>query len=81
MGTVWVLRVDHRHGADVTVHSSVAAAKESLREWVHSWWDETAGRCGAPDAPPDNPDEAIQFYFEAMAGEESYAIDEAEMNP
>lgn len=80
MGVVWVLKIDHRHGSDTTVHESADAAKEALVAYVHEWWDEVAGFRGAPETPPDGPDEVIDAYFEANGDREWYSIDEAVVN-
>lgn len=77
MNVVWVLKIDHRHGSNVTVHSTESAAQAALLTYVQEWWCETDGRCGAPDTVPADADEAIDTYFEVMGDTEWYSIDES----
>ena len=62
---VTVLSISHRHGTDTTVHISLAAAREALHAWVVEWWDKEI-----PNRPrPEDPEEAIQMYFERVSDE------------
>lgn len=79
--TVTVLAIDHGHGTNVTVHKDHDAARAELARFVHSWWAEWIGRTGSSDVPlsgepPENDDEAVEAYFDAACGYESYWIED-----
>ncbi|BBY54000.1 hypothetical protein H7J07_05200 [Mycobacterium koreense] len=79
--TVWVLKIDHRHGTDATVHKTKQGAEEALLAYVHEWWDEAATRIGAdiPAEPPADSSAAIDMYF-ATQGDEFFEIDETSVS-
>ena len=72
---VTVLRIEHRHGVNVTVCPSTEVAERVLWEYVKDWWPEEIGR-----AMPAEHQIAIDEYFEEMVGSEYYALDCGEMN-
>jgi hypothetical protein len=73
---VWILRISHRHGSDVTVHRTQDGAMDALYQYVYQWWSSEGlrGRC------PENRDRAIARYFEAQA-DEYWDLDAGELQP
>lgn len=76
--TVWVLDIEHRHGRNVDVYASEAAARAGLIAWVHNWWAEAVGvdaelgdgrRVTVQSEPPSDDNEAIDQYFAAKNDE------------
>jgi hypothetical protein len=67
--TVWVLQVSHRHGEDLSCHSTEQRAKAALAEYCEEWWEHEV-----QDKPmPEDPQERIKLYYEEV-GEESADI-------
>lgn len=72
--TVWVLRIEHRHGFNMEAFTTEELATESLYEYVKEWW----AKDGPKDAAvPEDRDEAIEAYFESNG--ESHDITEVEV--
>jgi hypothetical protein len=68
---VYLLRVDHRHGVNSTIHATYESGKRGLLDYVkHSWeWE-------LDNAPmPDDGDETIAKYFE-LVEDELYTLDQ-----
>jgi hypothetical protein len=62
---VWILTIEHKHGTDVYAHKTEAGAKGALLDYVQEWWSIEVG-----DEPiPENPDAAIERYFEEACNE------------
>lgn len=66
MTEVWVtvLRIEHRHGTDVTVHSTEAGADKWLADYCREWWE--------PQYMGDMPEgvwDMIDVYFEQTENE------------
>lgn len=86
--TVWLLDIHHRHGNDVTTHSSEDTANGALFDYVAQCWPEVAGReyvvdgqtRVAPAEVPADADTAIDIYFE-INGDESYTISSDLLGP
>lgn len=72
---VTVLRIEHRHGTNVTPCSSSETAEKRLWEYVNNWWPEEVG-----GTMPSDRQTAIDQYFEKMGGTEYYAFDDTEMD-
>ena len=74
---VWTLTIDHRHGTDVRVFRSEAAARTALAAFARQWWPgergEDARYSDANFAALDDA-EAIDEYFREV-GDECFAID------
>jgi hypothetical protein len=71
-----VLRVEHRHGDDLSLHPTYAAAKADLVDYVWTWWSREL-----PDDPePDDDDEAIAWYFDRLE-DEGYCIEPVTVGP
>lgn len=78
---VWVLRIEHRHGADVVVFATEEAALNSLWMYVQTWWAEEMCRYELVPMPEDRG-AAIDAYFEEMSGKlgrEFYELTEQEV--
>lgn len=68
---VWALTIVHRHGDDTSLFSSHAEAHAALAAFVNEWWPrELADR-----AKPDDPQEAVDAYFELVG--ENYSLTES----
>lgn len=72
---VHVFVFEHRHGRDISVHASGGAAYASAaaiarRDWAEARQRETT----LPAIPPPQDVEAVEMYFAAQEGEESYEI-------
>jgi len=65
IGPVWVLVIEHKHGANHYAHRTEAGARATLAEYVAEWWDDWNGL----DERPEDPEEAIKLYFEAQESE------------
>lgn len=59
---VWVTMYDHKHGTDIEVFESEAAAEAYRQELVGDYWDDTM-----EEAKPSDPKEAADAYFAAGA--------------
>lgn len=74
--TLFVLCIEHRHGNDISVHTSEEEARDDLAGFVGDWWYEI-------DEPVDTSDmerdAAIDFYFEHQPGE-TYSISRHEID-
>ena len=67
---VWVLSIESRYGADLSVHHSEEDGRAALRAFVVQAWEQD--RRGQP--MPDDEDEAVRRFFEQ--GEERYELEE-----
>ena len=67
---VWVLSIESRYGADLSVHHSEEDVRAALRAFVVQAWEQD--RRGQP--MPDDEDEAVRRFFEQ--GEERYELEE-----
>jgi hypothetical protein len=72
-GVVHVLRHSHRHGTDISVHTTAGGAAATLAAIVRGQWGDMLGRSDAPGAPP-TPDgltdaEATAMYFDHQQDE------------
>lgn len=71
---------EHRHGVDISAHSSEELARKHVAEIARKWWSEAREREPRssleplPEAPPEDDWEAIQLYFSARDGDESVSI-------
>jgi hypothetical protein len=72
---VWVLTVIHKHGYDVSAHTTQEGAHGALASYVGDWWDQEMSE----ELIPDDDGEAIDRYFAKMSDAESYSIDECEL--
>ncbi len=63
---VFVLRISHRHGTDVSVAATEEAAERELYAYVTSNWSELRERIGRQVRQPKTPKIAIERYFEVM---------------
>lgn len=73
---VWTLTLTHRHGEDVTVHSTRERVDEALHAHVIAWWPHEL-----PDEPmTGNAPSDISDYFEKVQ-DESANIEEHEITP
>lgn len=74
---VFTLTIDHRHGTDVYVNATEEGRLGALYGYACAWWaDARRGDDTLPAAPPEDADDAIDLYFDALGGEESYSLDE-----
>lgn len=77
---VVVLRIEHRHGDNVSVCVDMEIANQRLWEYVESWWQQEIGEITIPS----DRQAAIDRYFEAMrerfSGAEYYYIEETEID-
>ena len=72
---VHVFLFEHRHGRDVTVHASAELAYAVAAEIARRDWDEArAFDATLPPTPPTQDVEAVERYFAALEGIESYEI-------
>lgn len=68
--TIWVLVIEHRHGANTYVHKTEAGAQQSLRAYVDDNWAQELGTRPVPDDEED----MIAEYFERV-DDEHYSLD------
>lgn len=78
---VHVLIIQHKHGEDISVHSSEEYARNELYDYICNWWGEWDELPWDEDKEcnklPENRDEAIDMYFEvAIDHGEGYEIAE-----
>jgi hypothetical protein len=70
------LLIDHRHGADLTLHPAYDAAMAALVGYVRYWWADEL-----PDEPePANDEAAVARYFDRLE-DEDYRIERAVLQP
>ncbi len=72
---VHVFVFEHRHGRDITVHTSAklayaATAKIARRDWAEARRSDKT----LPASPPTDDVEAVEMYFGAQEGREFYEI-------
>lgn len=69
--TVWVLTIEHRHGRDTLAFERKTAAEGHLFDYVKKWWSKAVG----DHLPmPEDPQLAIETYFDGYAQDESADI-------
>lgn len=74
---VFVLRIEHRHGDDVSVHTSREGARNALASYVDDWWNEVADNLDEPvEFSSLDRDAAIDLYFEHQT-DEYFHIDDS----
>lgn len=66
---VTVQSISHRHGTDLAVYATAAAAHAALATWARTYWNEVAAEPYVPGVAPDDDDEAVDLYFELHQGE------------
>lgn len=78
---VWILTVRHSHGSDCWAAATEALALQQLREYVDEWWEheKAAWTSGKPPRRPRNADTRVTKYFEELAPDETFAIEETEV--
>lgn len=64
-----LLVINHKHGETKTLHTTEAAAKAALHEYVTAEWEREIGT-----PLPTDPEAAIDLYFDEMAGTEFYEL-------
>lgn len=69
---VFSLKIEHKHGSDITSHRSREGAMAVLHAYVLDWWEKE----GVAGVIPSDRDEAIEAYFEEV-GNEFWSIDES----
>jgi len=74
--TIYLLMIDHRHGANTSAHKTQEGALTALASYVAQEWE---GEMPAGEAMPESEGEAIANYFHHMEGRESYDIEETEL--
>ncbi len=84
---VHVLRIEHRHGSDVSSHSTNGKALKALDDYVKSNWDDMFHDSYQPSKETPMPrlrDDRIEDYFEkaqrVMGREEFHEIHECEVD-
>ena len=70
--TVWILAIDHDYGTNLSAHKTETGARDNLAGYVAEWWHREMGT----EPLPDEPDEAIDVYFERVENE-SYTLEES----
>ncbi|MGW2563423.1 hypothetical protein ACWCXB_30210 [Streptomyces sp. NPDC001514] len=75
-GSVWVLRRQDRHEAEVTLWADEDSALACLARHVRSSWDNVLGDDGIPQCPPLNDREVVDLYYgpEAERAGERYSL-------
>lgn len=72
---IWVLRHEHKHGDDVTLHSNHDAGLTTLARIVRRQWDNITGN---PDVPPTpwqlSDQDAVALYFAHRCDVEMYSL-------
>ena len=72
---VHVFVFEHRHGRDITVHAGAEGAYEAAAEIARRDWAEARRRDRSlPESPPADDVEAVEMYFTAQEGTETYEI-------
>lgn len=61
---VWALLISHRHGEDVTIHTTEVGARGTLAAYVRTWWVEDGPGAKRGEPLPDDPDTAVGAYFD-----------------
>jgi len=69
---VWILKHDWEDDSSLSVHGSEQAAKNDIRQYVEENWDNDL--MDGNNFPVDDPDFAVQLYFEATEDYEWYSI-------
>lgn len=64
---VWTCLIHHRHGTNVTVHTTEAGAHDEALAYVDQEWAGEIGERPTPDGML--PEERIDYYFEHVEGE------------
>jgi len=74
-GEIWVLRHQHNHGDDLSLHASREGALGVLARDVRSRWDNITGMPGVPVTADELGDAtAVETYFRHRSGSESYSL-------
>lgn len=63
---VWVLRIEHNEGMDITVHADRQSALRTAADYVTEWWHELDrhNATSLPEPMPDDLDERVERYFD-----------------
>lgn len=69
---VYVLVISHRHGDNVTVHTTEEGAHGELAAYCDERWNSWEHPTTA--TKPEDNQELIDGYFETVSGDESYEI-------
>lgn len=72
---VHVVVFEHRHGCDISAYASNELAVAEGARIARTWWPE-ARRLDStlPEEPPEADSEAMDLYFAAQDGVETYQI-------
>lgn len=74
---VWILRIDHRHGDNSSVHRSQEGAYAALAAYVRTQWEDEMPK---DEQLPSTPDEAVDAYFARMnERDEFYSVEQTEL--
>ena len=78
LANLFILQISHKHGEDLSLHTTEDKAKDALYEYCCQWWDEW-GELPWDDENGSgchlmNRDEAIEMYFEAAQEREGWEI-------
>ena len=68
---LYILRIEHRHGEDMSIYRTEAGAHKALAEYCREWWDEVSD----DDMPPDDDEKVIDEYFNNDCCGEHWSID------
>jgi len=72
---IWVLRHEHKHGNDVTLHSNHDAGLAALARIVCAQWDNITDNPDVPPTPRQLSDEdAVAVYFAHRCDVEMYSL-------
>lgn len=72
---VTVATYEHRHGSDNRVFKSMGSAWSWRQSIAQDYWGDELRSTGKPS----DPEEAADYYFEHMAGTESFSAEECEV--
>lgn len=71
---VWVLEYSHKHGTDLTGHTTEQAARLAAADIARAFWHDIPGLGAAADPNTLDDGEVTRVYFEECADQESYDI-------
>lgn len=74
---IWVVRIEHNEGLDITLHANRLSGVRHLAAYVDEWWHELTrhNHDGNPQPKIEDPEKRIEHYF-AMRDDEWWWLGE-----
>ena len=81
--TVWVLAIDHKHGTDISVHTTEKGARKALYQYCAEWWGEDLDKKYGPlkDLERDDVIQAYFDFFQMWSNPEWYILECHQLEP